>query len=173
MTLDLHTLPKRTGTNQSHRRVGRGNASGSGTYSSRGLKGQRSRSGGRVGTKRRALMTLLANKPKIGGFKSIKPKAQVVNLSTLDKFFSGGAVVRPEHLVKAGLITDSKHKVKVLGKDGLSKKLTIIADSFSESAKSAIAKAGGTVEIRRKDIKNNKDSKKTVSKEKISADKTK
>jgi large subunit ribosomal protein L15 len=56
-------------------RKGRGNASGKGTYCSRGLKGQRSRSGGRAGLKKRSLMRQLVKKiPKIGGFRSRKKK---------------------------------------------------------------------------------------------------
>jgi len=57
------------------KRKGRGNASGKGTYASRGLKGQRARSGGRSGLKRRSLMRQLIKKtPKIGGFKSLRKK---------------------------------------------------------------------------------------------------
>ena len=74
MKIKLHNLTALPKTPRK-KRVGRGNASGKGTYASRGLKGQKARSGGRSGLRRRSLMQQLIKKtPKIGGFKSLKKK---------------------------------------------------------------------------------------------------
>ncbi len=143
--LDLHYL--RATERKKAKRVGRGNASGRGTYSGRGLKGQRSRSGGRSGLKRRGLSQLLRNKPKLGGFKSPHAKPEVINLVTLEKFFEAGELINPKKLLSKGLVKTLKNGVKILGQDKLSKKFTVMADSFSESAKKAIIEAGGQVKI--------------------------
>ena len=148
--LTLHNLKVEKGAKKRPQRVGRGNASGRGTYSGRGLKGQRSRSGGKRGLKRKGLRQLLRNKPKIGGFKSLKPKMETVNLEQLEKSFEVGEVVNAKKLIAKNLISPAKKGVKILGNGKLTKRLTVIADSFSESAKKAIIKAGGKAEIRNK-----------------------
>lgn len=74
MSIKLHNLQSVIKT-KPKKRVGRGNASGKGTYSGRGIKGQRARAGGRGGLKKRSIMRQLIKKtPKIGGFKSLKQK---------------------------------------------------------------------------------------------------
>jgi len=150
MELGLNNLKKSKGATKNKRRVGRGNASGRGTYSSRGSKGQRARSGGRGGLKRRGLMTMLRNKPKIGGFRSLKPKSNTVNISQLEAVFESGEVINPKKMVGKNLIKTVWPAVKVLGDGQLTKKFTVIADSFSESAKKAIIEAGGKAEINKK-----------------------
>jgi len=147
--LTLHNLKVKKGAKKKPRRVGRGNASGSGTYSGRGLKGQRSRSGGKKGLKRRGLRQLLKNKPKIGGFKSLKPKMVTVNLDQLEKSFESGEIVNNKKLISKNLIKSAKTGVKVLGRGKLTKKLTVVADNFSESAKKAIIDTGGSVKVTR------------------------
>lgn len=129
------------------KRVGRGNASGHGTYSTRGLKGQRARSGGRSGLKRRGLRQLLRNKPKIGGFRSPYPKMVTVNLDQLESNFGAGEIVNAQKLINKYLIKSAKTGVKILGDGKLTKKLEVIADGFSKSAKEAIIKAGGRVQL--------------------------
>ncbi len=141
--LRLHDLKNNKNVNHKKRRVGRGNASGRGTYSSRGLKGQRSRSGGKRGLKRRGLINLLRNKPKIGGFKSLKPKMVTVNLDKLDTCFNEGELVNAKKLIAKNIIRSAKSGLKILGDGKLNKKLTVYADGFSESAKKAIIEAGG------------------------------
>jgi large subunit ribosomal protein L15 len=142
--LTLHTLPK--SGNKKHRRVGRGNAS-RGTYSGRGMKGQRSRSGGRGGLKLRGLKQTFLHVPKQHGFKSLAPDVQAVNLAALEKAFDAGATVNPESLVKNRCITTVNRPVKILGTGTLSKKLMIHANGVSASARAAIEKAGGTVTV--------------------------
>jgi len=143
--LTLHNLKINKKSKKNPKRVGRGNASGHGTYSGRGLKGQRSRSGGKSGLKRRGLSQLLKSKPKLGGFKSLSPKMETVNINQLERNFENGEIVNAKKLIAKNLIKDNKTGVKILGEGKLNKKLTIIADSFSESAKEAIIKAGGQI----------------------------
>ncbi|MBI4425988.1 MAG: 50S ribosomal protein L15 [Candidatus Kerfeldbacteria bacterium] len=144
MPLSLHQLSTNPGARVRRRRVGRGNAS-RGTYSGRGLKGQRSRSGGRRGLIRRSLRALLERVPKQRGFTSRHHKLAVVNLTELEQAFDVGQVVTPELLEQKGLVRTSGAGVKVLGRGTLSKKLTVRAHAFSASAQQAIAAAGGTV----------------------------
>ena len=93
MALTLSNLKPAKGSNKRKRRIGRGNASGRGTYSGRGLKGQRSRSGGKGGLKVMGMKARLQKVPKLRGFKSPHPKAEVVNLADLEKYFADGGQV--------------------------------------------------------------------------------
>lgn len=145
--ITLNNLKISRGSKRKAKRVGRGNASGHGSYSTRGLKGQRSRSGGKKGLKRFGLNTMVRNKPKLGGFKSLRAKPEVVNLDQLEAMFNVGEVVNTKRLIEKNLIDSAKHGVKVLGKGKLTKKLTVAASSFSETAKDAIIKAGGKIQL--------------------------
>lgn len=145
--LTLHNLKINKAAKKKAKRVGRGNASGHGTYSGRGLKGQKSRSGGKSGLKRRGLRQLLRNKPKIGGFKSLRSKLAVVNLDDLEKNFEAGELINDKKLLAKNLIKTNKFGVKILGEGKLTKKLIVIADSFSESAKKGIIEAGGSIKL--------------------------
>ena len=105
------------------RRLGRGNASGAGTYSGKGQKGQRSRSGvsnlKRLGMKKMILQT-----PKKKGFKSDRPKNQIVKVEDINKNFNDKDVITPRVLVVKGLINTTKKPIKVLGKEKLEVKVT-------------------------------------------------
>lgn len=142
--LNLHNL--KISKKKKAKRVGRGNSSGSGTYSGRGLKGQRARSGGKGGLKRKGLVQTLKSKPKLGGFKSLKEKPAIINLDTLENFFEEGEAVDINKVFNKGLIKTKKNGLKVLGSGSLTKKFTVKADNFSESAKKAIMDAGGKIE---------------------------
>lgn len=147
MALSLNNLQAPKGAaNKKKKRIGRGNASGTGTYAGRGLKGQRSRSGGRGGLKVKALRTRLQSVPKLRGFKSLKKKEAVVNLSQLETAFEAQAIVSPKSLVKKQLIDTPRWGVKILGDGELSKSLTFKKVSVSQSAKEKIEKAGGKIE---------------------------
>ncbi len=138
MTLSLHTIKPAKGSTKKRKRVGRGNASGHGTYSTRGLKGQKSRSGGKNSLKRLGMKTILLNIPKKRGFKSQKPKNQVVNLADINKYFKDGDTVDPQSLLKAGLIDAIKLPVKILGKGELKlKNVKFERVKMSESVKRA------------------------------------
>jgi len=143
--LQLHNLTKSVQTKKKRKRVGRGNASGKGTYSGRGLKGQRSRSGGKKGLKLKGFKRNLLNLPKFKGNKSLRPNNQVVGLAELNQEFKADDKVNPAVLLKKGLISNNKAKVKILNKGEISVKLKVSGCLVSKAAKQAIEKAGGLV----------------------------
>jgi large subunit ribosomal protein L15 len=148
MSLGLHNLKVSKGAKKRKKnRVGRGDSSGHGTYSTRGLKGQRSRSGGKKSLKRFGMKAIRQSIPKYKGMKSLRLPKQIINLTVLQKYFNDGDVVDPKILFKNQLIDSNKLAVKVLGKGELKKKLTVQAHEFSVSAKDAIVKAGGEVVV--------------------------
>lgn len=128
--MDLSNLkaPKR----KTKRRVGRGNASGVGTYSGRGSKGQRSRSGGKGGLKYKGLKMSLTKLPKSKGFKSLARELETINLKDLESKYKEGKLIELKG-------------VKVLGQGELKKKLEIKASGWSKAAEDAIIKAGGKI----------------------------
>ena len=143
--ITLSNLKPNKGSTHKRKRIGRGNASGHGTYATRGQKGQKSRSGV-TNLKRLGMKKMLLNLPKVRGFKSAKPKNQTVNLFDLNKYFKDGAKISPKTLVAAGLIEDANAIVKILGQGQLKvKKLEFISVKVSEGAKTQIEKNGGKV----------------------------
>jgi large subunit ribosomal protein L15 len=144
MTITLTNLKKSTGTTKKRKRVGRGNSSGHGTYSTRGMKGQRSRSGGKSGLKKLGLKMMLQRIPKKKGFTSRNPSYIPINLSMLESLYKNSEVVTTQSLLKKGVISrKEKMYIKVLGSGKLTKNLTVKAHDFSQSASDAIMKAGG------------------------------
>lgn len=144
MSLTLHTIKPFPKSKKRSRRVGRGLGS-RGTYSGRGQKGQRARSGGRKGLKLKGIKKMLLGIPKVRGFKSFYPKMKVVNISDLDKNFKDGDKVTPETLRKVGMIDKIRAGVKILGDGELSKKLEVEGCAVSSRAKEKIEKAGGKI----------------------------
>ncbi|MDD5290667.1 MAG: 50S ribosomal protein L15 [Patescibacteria group bacterium] len=114
MPLSLHTISPNRGAKKRRKRVGRGNASGHGTYSTRGQKGQKSRAGV-SGLKRLGMKKQLLQTPKVRGFKSKKPKSQVISLREINDNFKDGAVITPKSLLAKRLIGTIKLPVKILG----------------------------------------------------------
>ncbi|MFH1426180.1 MAG: 50S ribosomal protein L15 [Candidatus Kerfeldbacteria bacterium] len=141
--LRLDTLPQSKGKKK--KRIGRGNAS-KGNYSGRGMKGQRSRSGGKGGLKLKGLKQSMLATPKVRGFKSGRPANKAVNCSDLEKAFESGDTVTAKELVEKGLMRSLYQPVKILGTGTLTKKLTVKVHAASKTAKEAITKAGGTFE---------------------------
>ena len=122
---------------KSRKRVGRGGKSG--TYSGKGMKGQKSRSGySRRSTWEGGRTTLIAATKKNKGFKSRNPKNQVVSLDALENNFKDGDKVTPEILKEAGLINDISVPVKILNNGTLKKKLEFKDVLMSDSTKKAI-----------------------------------
>jgi len=154
--MQLHEL-KLTKKRKRRKLVGRGPGSGHGTYATRGLKGQRSRSGGktRLGFEG-GRTTLIAQTPKLRGFKSIHPKKEVVNVEDLNKKFKSGETVTVRELGRRGLVGTTKYGVKILGRGEIKKKLNIEECYLSKSAKKKIEKAGGKVTEIPGNIKNSK-----------------
>lgn len=159
--LTLHNLQVAKGSKRGKRRVGRGNASGKGNYSGRGMKGQRARSGGKNKLALRGIRGYLLRIPKKRGFKSSAGRAEVVSLSTLEAIAKNGEIITPKYLLQKGLIKTAKNGVKILGQGKLTKKLTVNVQQFSKTAKDAIVKAGGRIEI----YQFKKEAKKTVNHE--------
>jgi large subunit ribosomal protein L15 len=163
MNHSLDNLKRPASNRRKKKRVGRGNASGKGTFASRGLKGQRSRSGGRQGLARRSTFEqLLTRTPKLRGFKRASVEVSVINLSPLNENFKDGELVDYNILIDKNLIKKAKGGYKVLGNGTIEKKITVKANYFSKTAKDAIEKAGGTVEIVsvKKKVQPKKDNKK-------------
>lgn len=126
--------------------VGKGPGSGHGKTSTRGNKGQNSRTGGGVRLGFEGGQTPLYRKLPIRGFKSIdKVSFDVVNVDQLSAFESGSTVT-PADLKKRGLVGGGD-PVKVLGNGELKSKLTVKAHAFSASAMEKIKAAGGTAEV--------------------------
>ncbi|MDX9779156.1 MAG: 50S ribosomal protein L15 [Patescibacteria group bacterium] len=136
--LSLNNIKRSTGATKNRKRVGRGNASGHGTYSTRGLKGQKSRSGvsnlKRLGMRKQLLQT-----PKVRGFKSLKPKNQIVSISALNTNFKDGDTINPEVLFAKDLIKSVNKPVKVLGKEKLTLKLKFEKVQMSASLQKQLA----------------------------------
>ncbi len=143
MSLKLHQL--KTHGRKPKKRLGRGNASGSGNYSSRGMKGQKSRSGGKHkgGFAGKRYPAFIRQIPKKRGFLSIHPNLNTVNLEQLNEVFKSGEIVEPKKLLEMRLVNKIHPGIKILGKGKLSKKLTVKAHRFSKTAFDAIKKAGG------------------------------
>jgi len=142
--MELNNLKPKKGSRHARKRVGRGQGSGHGKMSSRGEKGQKSRSGySRMLGFEGGQMPLHRRVPKRGFTNIFRVEYSVVNVADLEKAFEAGATVDVEALRKAGLIRGRK-RVKVLGNGDIKKKITVHADKFSDSAKSKIEAAGGT-----------------------------
>ena len=146
--MELNNLKPAKGSTHHDKRVGRGAGSGHGRYSTRGMKGAKSRSGysQKLGFEG-GQMPLQRRLPKFG-FKNLKRvEFKPINLSTLEELAAKKelTVINVETLVAAGFIS-SKDKVKILGNGSVSEALTVSAHAFSQSAEAAIVAAGGNVE---------------------------
>ena len=143
MNLSNIRAPKKA--NSGKKRVGRGMGSGMGKTSTRGHKGQRSRSGSRMMRGfEGGQMPLHRRIPKRGFTNIFRKEFNIVNLERLAGL--GETMITPEVLRKAGVIS-TKHPVKILGDGELSIALTIHAHKFSKSAQEKITKAGGKFEV--------------------------
>ena len=155
--LNLHTLQPAQ-PREDRKRVGRGQGSGKGRYSGRGIKGQKSRSGShkmragfedgqnplymRLGKQRGGSADAMAVGPH-------RTSTAPVNVATLEERFDAGADVTPETLVEKGVLKNTKTDVKILGNGDLKKKLSITAHAVSASAREKIEAAGGTITLLR------------------------
>jgi large subunit ribosomal protein L15 len=146
--MELNDLRPAKGAKRARRRVGRGPGSGRGKTAGRGHKGQKSRSGysRRFGFEG-GQMPLVRRIPKRGFSNRFRVEYQVVNLRDLERVFDNGETVSPEQLIGRGLVRAGAERVKILASGELTKKLTVQAHRFSESAKAAIEKAGGSCEV--------------------------
>jgi large subunit ribosomal protein L15 len=143
MNLSQIRRPKRA--SEKRKRVGRGMGSGMGKTSTRGHKGQRSRSGSRmIRGFEGGQMPLHRRLPKRGFTNIFRKRFNIVNLETLNRL--GEATITPEVLLKTGVVRN-RHPVKILGDGELEKALTVRAHKFSKSAEEKITRAGGKCEV--------------------------
>ena len=146
--MELNNLKPAKGSTHHDKRVGRGAGSGHGGYSTRGLKGAKSRSGysRKLGFEG-GQMPLQRRLPKFG-FKNLKRvEYKPINLSTLEELAAKKelTVINVETLVAAGFISGND-RVKILGNGNVTKSLNVTAHAFSQSAEAAIVAAGGSIE---------------------------
>lgn len=144
--MGLNNLKPAAGSTKSRKRIGRGEGSGRGGTSTRGHKGQKSRSGysKKIGFEG-GQMPLQRRVPKFGFKNPFRVEYHGINLDTLQKLADEKKVkaVTPEVLVENGL-ANKKDLVKILGRGELKAKLEVTAHGFSKTAISAIEAAGGT-----------------------------
>jgi large subunit ribosomal protein L15 len=139
---NIHRPKKAT---EKRKRVGRGMGSGMGKTSTRGHKGQRSRTGSRmIRGFEGGQMPLHRRMPKRGFTNIFRKEYNIVSLERLAEI--GETTINPDVLRKAGVIK-TKHPVKILGDGELSVALTVSAHKFSKTAQEKITKAGGKVEV--------------------------
>jgi large subunit ribosomal protein L15 len=146
--MQQHELRPARGSRSARKRVGRGDGSGHGTYSGRGLKGQKSRAGGGV---RRGFeggqLPLIKRLPSKRGFTNIfKKEYFLVDIGSLN-IFEKGTEVTPQQLLQAGLVKSLRKPIKILGDGKLSHSLVVKAHKFSASAKAALESLGGKAEV--------------------------
>jgi large subunit ribosomal protein L15 len=145
--MKLHSLKPAAGSTRTRKRIGRGQGSGRGGTSTRGHKGQKSRSGysfrpwfegGQMPLQRRI--------PKFGFKNPFRKEYKVLNLDVLQQLVETypGQEVNHEFLEAHGIISTTSRLVKVLGRGEIKAKVDIKLNKFSKSAKEAIEKAGGT-----------------------------
>ena len=145
--MKLSELSPVAGSTQVGKRKGRGTGTGNGKTAGRGHKGQKARSGCKVRIGFEGGQMPLARRVPKRGFNNIFAKPlTAVNVSELE-IFENGAVVDAAALLEKGIVSDCKYGLKVLARGELTKKLTVKAAAFSESAKAKIEQAGGKAEV--------------------------
>jgi len=147
----LSNLKYAEGSRKKRKRVGRGEGSGHGGQATRGMNGQRSRSG----SKKRAWfeggqMPLQRRIPKFGFTNIFKETYQIVNLNALQRVASENKIEKiltVEELKNLGLVSSTKKPVKILGKGELKVKINLEVNAISQSAKEKIESAGGSIKL--------------------------
>ena len=145
--MQIHDLSPVKGSTHVDKRKGRGHGTGNGKTAGRGHKGQKARSGGGVRIGFEGGQMPLARRIPKRGFNNIFAKPlEAVNVSALERF-EDGSVVDAQALLNARVLSKCRYGVKILGNGELTKKLTVKASAFSESAKAKIEAAGGKAEV--------------------------
>jgi large subunit ribosomal protein L15 len=146
--MELNNLKPAKGATHHDKRVGRGAGSGHGGYSTRGLKGAKSRSGysSKLGFEG-GQMPLQRRLPKFGFTNIKRVEYKAINLSTLEELAAKNNLteVTFETLVQAGFVS-ANDKVKILGNGTITRALAVKANAFSKTAEAAIVAAGGSIE---------------------------
>jgi len=147
----LSNLKYAKGSKKARKRIGRGEGSGHGGTSTKGMNGQHSRSGAKF----RAWfeggqMPLQRRIPKFGFTNIFKKEFQIINVSDLQKLADRSAlplVITVEELVNIGALSSKKLPLKILGNGELKAKLSLEANAVSQSAQAKIEAAGGSIKL--------------------------
>jgi len=145
--MKLHDLKPAVGATTAPKRLGRGTGSGLGKTSGKGHKGAKARSGGgkRPGFEG-GQMPLTMRIPKRGFTNKWRKEYVAINVDRLE-IFEDGQVVSPVELIEMGIIKKIEDGVKIMGNGEITKKLTVVANKFTATAKEKIEAAGGKVEV--------------------------
>ena len=145
--MKIHELSPVAGSTFEGKRKGRGHGSGNGKTGGRGHKGQKARSGGKVRAGfEGGQMPLVRRIPKRGFINIFAKPLTAINLTVLNRF-EDGAVVDAAALIEKGILSSCPYGLKVLSNGNLTKKVTVKAAAFSQSAKEKIEQAGGKAEV--------------------------
>lgn len=144
--MQQHLLKPPKGARKRRKRVGRGDGSGHGSYSGRGIKGQKARSGGQMRPGfEGGQLPIIKRLPTQRGFTNIfRQEYAEVNLDRLADF-PANAEVTPQVLLQKGIVKDLRKPIKVLGRGELQVPLVVEANKFSSAARRKIEVAGGSV----------------------------
>jgi len=161
--MQIHEIKPKT-KKETSKRIGRGGKRG--TYSGRGIKGQRSRAGTHKAEP--LIRRVIKRYPKLRGynFNRKSPDKQIVGLSDIEKKFNTGETVSPKTLLEKGLVRGLKDKtsvVKILSNGEIKKSVIIENCLVSKSAQEKVEKAGGEI---KKQTQNNKENKKKTKRKK-------
>lgn len=146
--MKLNELTPAPGSVKEAKRKGRGAGSGNGKTAGKGHKGQKARSGGGVRPGFEGGQMPLQRRVPKRGFNNIFATSYVaINVGVLDQKFNDGDVVDAAAIKSSGIIKNTRDGIKILGEGTLTKKLTVKAAAYSESAKQKIEEAGGKAEV--------------------------
>lgn len=147
--MKINELKPAPGSKKRAKRIGRGLGSGHGRYATKGIKGQKSRSGGAKGAGfEGGQMPLQRRVPKRGFSNApFRKEYAIVNLKDLNKIIDEVDVITPEILLQKGVVKKLKDGLKILGNGEIKKPVTIKAHAISKTALQKIESIGGKVEV--------------------------
>ncbi|MFL2804653.1 MAG: 50S ribosomal protein L15 [Dehalococcoidia bacterium] len=146
--MQQHSLKSPQGSKKNRKRVGRGDSSGYGSYSGKGMKGQKSRTGGGVRPGfEGGQLPLIKKLSALRGFNNIFRREFIpINLTTISKLYEKDSEISPETLVDKNVLKNTNSPIKILGDGEINFSINVTAHKFSRSAKDKIIAAGGTVQ---------------------------
>ena len=145
--MEINNLKPSSGSLKSKKRVGRGDSSGHGNTAGRGTKGQRSRSGSKIGAYFEGGQMPLSRRVPKRGFRSVfRKRYAIINVEQLNRF-NDGETITSERLIEDGMIKKIMNGLKILSKGEINKKINVKAHKFSKEAINKIESAGGKVEV--------------------------
>lgn len=146
--MEIDKLKPSLGSTKIKKRVGRGDSSRHGNTAGRGTKGQKSRSGSKIGAYFEGGQMPLSRRVPKRGFRNVfRSQYAIINLDQLNNRFSEGEIVTPERLIEYGMIKNIMSGLKILSKGEFNKKLTVRAHKFSKEAIKKIESVGGKAEV--------------------------